>query len=210
MIPKNLLGETVRTSKISVRICIPAMSDNLPVTVKRVQDFLSNKDSQAKVKLLPTPTATAEEAACALSVAVGQIGKSIVFGGRTRVVVVVVSGDQKVDAVKVALAVGEDTVEVMRAANVKNSTGFVIGGVSPFALPDDVDVVIDLDFYERSYCFVAAGHPRAIVLTNGRELVALTGAVVAQVADSGRRSDDVRVKMRMTPDELDDAGALCI
>jgi prolyl-tRNA editing enzyme YbaK/EbsC (Cys-tRNA(Pro) deacylase) len=158
------------------------MSQALPSGAKRVQDFLSAERSASNVQVLSETTATAHDAAKALGVSVHQIGKSIVFGAGEVVILVVVCGDQRVRVDALSKVTGVQGLAALKAAAVKNRTGYAIGGVSPFALPSDVKVIIDSTLYGCEKFFVAAGHPKAVVLTRGEELLTLTGATVEAIA----------------------------
>ncbi len=157
------------------------MTEVLPPAAQHVQDFLRRAGSFAHVQLLPESTATAEDAAKALGVSISEIGKSIVFGNDDNVLVVVVCGDQRVDGQALSKRFGSD-VKPLKADIVKARTGYSIGGVSPYGLPPDIRIVVDMRIQSFSACYVAAGHPKAIVLTSGRELVALTDPVLDVVA----------------------------
>lgn len=158
------------------------MSLPLPPEAQRVQDFLTRSDSSSHVRFLPQSTATARDAANALGVSVNQIGKSIVFGSTNETFVVVLCGDQKVDVDLLVLAVGRIGIKQLSATEVKLRTGYIIGGVSPFALPQGVKVIIDSRLRDCEDCYVAAGHPKAVVQTNGRELQTLVAASVQRIA----------------------------
>jgi prolyl-tRNA editing enzyme YbaK/EbsC (Cys-tRNA(Pro) deacylase) len=155
------------------------MSQLLPPTAQHVQDFLRSRGSFAEVQLLPDTTATAQDAATALNVLVSQIGKSIVFG--SSVCVAVLCGNQRVDTKALSKLVHSD-VNLLKAGEVKDATGYVIGGVSPFGLPPGINVIIDSGLLNHPFCYVAAGHPKAVVRTSGEELIALTGATVERIA----------------------------
>jgi prolyl-tRNA editing enzyme YbaK/EbsC (Cys-tRNA(Pro) deacylase) len=157
------------------------MTQPLPSAAQHVHDFLRRKGSLAQVQLLSETAATAQDAAKALDVSVSQIGKSIVFGRDNIVIVVVVCGDQRVDGEALSRLFQSKT-KTLRADEVKSRTGYVIGGVSPFGLPANVRVVVDTRLQKYSLCYVAAGHPKAVVRTSGEELVALTGAAVETIA----------------------------
>jgi prolyl-tRNA editing enzyme YbaK/EbsC (Cys-tRNA(Pro) deacylase) len=158
------------------------MWGDLPEGAQRVQQFLFEHGSAAVVRLLPETTATARDAATALGVSVSQIGKSIVFVGEEETIVAIACGDQRIDADALARAADVAEVRPMRANAVKRSTGFVIGGVSPFALPAGVKIILDSRLRDFPDCYVAAGHPRAIVQITPDELVAISGAVVSPIA----------------------------
>jgi prolyl-tRNA editing enzyme YbaK/EbsC (Cys-tRNA(Pro) deacylase) len=124
---------------------------------------------------------TAAQAADALGVSVGQIAKSIVFRRESdaRAVLVVTSGDRRVDEAKVAALVG--ALGRADASFVKASTGFAIGGVAPLGHLGEPVIVIDRLLARFDTVWAAAGHPRGVFAARPDELVALTGAAMCDV-----------------------------
>ncbi|HEX4508795.1 MAG TPA: YbaK/EbsC family protein [Burkholderiaceae bacterium] len=124
---------------------------------------------------------TSQEAADALGVSVGQIAKSVVFRRKADdvAVMVVTSGDRRVDERKVAGLVG--AIGRADAEFVKSRTGFTIGGVSPVALAAPVVVLIDRELFRFDAVWAAAGHPNGVFSMTPAELVRLTGAPVHDV-----------------------------
>src|SRR6516225_6134046 len=110
------------------------MWGDLPDGALRVQQFLFERGSAAVVRLLPETTATAQDAATSLGVPVSHIGKSIVFASKSVTIVAIACGDDRIDPDALAVAADVAGVKPMRAAAVKESTGYAIGGVSPFGL----------------------------------------------------------------------------
>lgn len=157
------------------------MGTHLPDGAQKVQDFLVSNGSRAKVQVLSDSTATARDAALALGVPVSHIGKSIVFGSNQGVLVAVVCGDHRVDAEALAHCLQVSGVKPLKADEVKSRTGYVIGGVSPFGLPSDVKVIVDSKLGGFEECYVAAGHPKAVVHVQLKELMALTNAHVKSI-----------------------------
>jgi prolyl-tRNA editing enzyme YbaK/EbsC (Cys-tRNA(Pro) deacylase) len=74
---------------------------------------------------------TADEAAATLGVQVGQIVKSLVFEADGETVLVLTSGENKVDTNKVALAFNVSKVGKADADKTREVTGYAIGGVPP-------------------------------------------------------------------------------
>src|SRR5438132_10540967 len=109
----------------------------LPEGVRRVAAVLLAKGHPHAPVMLDDAARTAQQAADALGVAVGQIAKSIVFRRKSdeAAVLIVTSGDQRVDEKKVEALVCPDGKRLGRADAefVKARTGFSIGGVSPLA-----------------------------------------------------------------------------
>jgi prolyl-tRNA editing enzyme YbaK/EbsC (Cys-tRNA(Pro) deacylase) len=153
----------------------------LPKSAQRVQEFLLDHGSDRQVQILPESTATAIEAANTLRVQVEAIGKSIVFGSALETVVVVLRGNDRVNLDSLQRFTEIYSIIKMRGDEVKSRTGYVIGGVSPFALPKNVSVIIESAFCELPECYVAAGHPSAVVRITADELIALANARVAKL-----------------------------
>lgn len=130
---------------------------------------------------LAVPARTAQEAADALGVQVGQIAKSVVFRRRAdeRAVLVVTSGDRRVDEKKVAAVVGP--IGRADADFVKRQTGFSIGGVSPVGHAHPPVTLIDQDLQRFNEIWAAAGHPNGVFRLSPADLARLTGAPVVDV-----------------------------
>jgi prolyl-tRNA editing enzyme YbaK/EbsC (Cys-tRNA(Pro) deacylase) len=124
---------------------------------------------------------TAQEAADLLKVSVGQIAKSVVFRRQhdDAAVLVVTSGDRRVDEKRVAAAVG--AIGRADAAFVKEKTGFSIGGVAPVAHSAPPVTLIDRELFRFGEIWAAAGHPHGVFRLSPQQLVELTGAPVADV-----------------------------
>lgn len=128
---------------------------------------------------------TAAEAAAALGVAVGQIAKSVVFRREADgvAVLVVTSGDRRVDERKVAARTGP--IGRASAAFVREHTGFVIGGVAPVAHARTPVTLLDRDLWRFDRLWAAAGHPNAVFLLTPDDLGRLSpGAPVADVVEA--------------------------
>jgi Cys-tRNA(Pro) deacylase len=160
------------------------MEQHLPDGAERVQQFLIEKGSRIKVQFLPDTTATALDAANSLGVHVSEIGKSIVFGSRDRTLVAIVSGDRRVDVTSLSKMLGGELVKALRADDVERCTGYVIGGVSPLGLPANVEIIIDSGLRGLTKCYIAAGHPKAVLEIGLDDLVLFTGARVFAIASS--------------------------
>jgi prolyl-tRNA editing enzyme YbaK/EbsC (Cys-tRNA(Pro) deacylase)/predicted Fe-S protein YdhL (DUF1289 family) len=158
----------------------------LPEGVQRVAAFLQDQGHAHAPVMLDDAARTAQQAADALGVAVGQIAKSIVFRRKSddAAVLVVTSGDQRVDEKKVEALVCADGRRLGRAdaAFVKSRTGFSIGGVSPLAHATASVTLIDQSLFRFDDIWAAAGHPHGVFRLSPQQLQALTGAPVADLA----------------------------
>ena len=158
----------------------------LPDGVQKVAKLLQDKAHPHLPIMLNDAARTAQQAADALGVGVGQIAKSIVFRRKPddAAVLVVTSGDQRVDEGKLAALVcsGGQRLGRADAAFVKDKTGFSIGGVSPLAHTTPVVLVVDQSLFRFDRIWAAAGHPNAVFQLAPSELEGLTGASVADAA----------------------------
>ncbi|WP_162582758.1 YbaK/EbsC family protein [Variovorax sp. PBS-H4] len=155
---------------------------SLPDGVQRVSRLLQALGHPHAPRMLDDACRTAQQAADALGISVAQIAKSIVFRRKSdeAAVLVVTSGDKRVDEKKVEALVGGKLGRA-DADFVKRATGFSIGGVSPFAHATVPVMLIDRELFRFDEVWAAAGHPHAVVQLRPQELEALTGAPVADV-----------------------------
>lgn len=171
-------------------------SDTVPEGVQRVAAALLEKNHPYAPLMLDGAARTAQQAADALGVALGQIAKSIIF---KRVedgaaVLVITSGDRRVDEAKVAALVGP--LGRANAAFVKERTGFSIGGVSPVAHATPCVMLIDSALFRFDAVWAAAGHPHGVFKLHPQHLVHLTGAPVADVVETPESQDILDVQVR--------------
>lgn len=156
-------------------------SEPLPPGVQRVAAALQAKGHPHAPRMLNDSARTAQEAADALGIAVGQIAKSIIFRRKSddSAVLVVTSGDRRVDEKKVEAHVGK--VGRADADFVKTRTGFTIGGVSPVAHATPPVTLIDRDLLRFDVVWAAAGHPNGVFPLHPSDLQRLTDAPVVDV-----------------------------
>ncbi|AKJ31381.1 YbaK/EbsC family protein [Caldimonas brevitalea] len=159
----------------------PAETQDLPEGYRRVAEVLQQLGHPHAPQFLDVPARTAQEAAEVLGLAVGQIAKSVVFRRKSDdlAVLVVTSGDKRVDERKVAALAGP--IGRADAEFVKSRTGFTIGGVSPVAHLTPPVMLIDRELFRFDEVWAAAGHPKGVFKVAPQALVQLTGAPVADV-----------------------------
>jgi len=139
-----------------------------------------------EVRHFPEGTRTAQDAARAIGVEVGQIVKSLVFvrvgGGRVgHPLLVLTSGSNRVDESRVGELIGEP-IERAGADEVRTATGFSIGGVPPVGHGLPLDVIVDDDLLQYAVVWAAAGTPTDVFCITPDDLVRVTNGRVAPVA----------------------------
>ena len=157
----------------------------LPETVQRVARVLQDAGHAHAPVMLDGAARTAQQAADALGVELGQIAKSIIFRRKSddAAVLVITSGDLRVDEKKVQALVCAEGGKLGRADAdfVKARTGFSIGGVSPLAHAQAPVTLIDAQLSRFDEIWAAAGHPHAVFRLSPAQLQTLTGAPVHDV-----------------------------
>lgn len=166
---------------------------DLPEGVRRVAARLAELGHPHPPVFLSQAVRTAQEAADALGVAAGQIAKSVIFKRKSdaSTVLVVTSGDKRVDEAKVAALLGAGQGDQSERSGsdlgradaefVKRQTGFSIGGVSPVAHLCPPTVLIDRELFRFEVIWAAAGHPNGVFQLSPQQLTELTQAPVADV-----------------------------
>jgi prolyl-tRNA editing enzyme YbaK/EbsC (Cys-tRNA(Pro) deacylase) len=155
--------------------------NELPASALKVQRTATALGLDVVVREMPESTRTAEQAAAACGVAVGQIVKSLVFvGAQTGTpYLLLVSGTNRVDEKRVARHLGE-TLTRPDADAVRRFTGFAIGGVPPFGHDQRLVTYMDEDLLRHDVVWAAAGTPRAVFpLDPARLRDAVATAVIA-------------------------------
>ncbi len=130
----------------------------------------------------PEGTRTAEDAAAAIGVEVGQIVKSLVFAVDDEVVVALVSGPNRLDESKLATAAGGEVVARVDANRVREATGYPIGGVPPLGHATSLRTFMDEDLLGFDIVWAAAGTPHHVFRVLPGRLAEVTGARIAELA----------------------------
>ena len=138
--------------------------------------FLRDSGAEAKVEEFPGGTPTAHDAAEAAGCELGQIVKSLVFDCGGRAVLVMVPGDRRADATKIAAAAGRPYARIAGTEEVREATGFEPGAVAPFPLPRVESVFIDRTLLTEPVVWIGAGSSNHMAALSPAELVRLSRA----------------------------------
>lgn len=154
------------------------MPDEHP-SIARFRAELERRGGTGEIRVLPDSVHTAALAAEALGCEVGAIANSLLFATDDGPVLVLTSGAHRVDTALVAKTTGD--LHRAKPDYVREHTGQVIGGVSPFAHPAPVPTYVDSWLRRYDVVWAAAGHPAAVFSTTFEELVAMTGGTEIEV-----------------------------
>jgi prolyl-tRNA editing enzyme YbaK/EbsC (Cys-tRNA(Pro) deacylase) len=153
--------------------------------VVRVHDALVALGAVGGVTVLDDHARTAAQAAAQLGVEVGAIANSLVFAvpgpdGR-RAVLVMTSGAHRVNTARLADRLGVEGLDRADPDFVRDSTGFVIGGVAPVGHSRPLETYVDVTLAQYERVWAAAGHPRAVFPTHYDELLRITAGQPVEV-----------------------------
>jgi Cys-tRNA(Pro) deacylase len=151
--------------------------------VKRVQELISKFDSKLKVIVLNTTARTAKDAATSLKCEVGAIVKSLLFKADDTFLICLVPGDKRCSLNKLKKILNKKDVCMANAEEVKENTGFSIGGVSPVGYIKKLDILIDKSLNRFENVFAAAGHPNCVFKINYNELIKITNGSEKELSE---------------------------
>ncbi len=174
--------------------------------VQRVQSFLSARNHHTNITALADSARTAAEAAAALGIQVGQVASSIIFGIKRdeeiHPLLVVTSGQHRVDTSIVAAHLGVEKLVRADADFVRSWSGFAIGGVSPFGwessisrgvnaagYPEELTILIDAALNDFTEVWAAAGHPHTVFPTSFAEISRITQGTPLRVGQTSSASE---------------------
>jgi Cys-tRNA(Pro) deacylase len=151
--------------------------------VQRVEKYLKEFDTNLEVISLETSARTAAEAASSLKCEVGAIVKSLLFSADDKFILCLVSGDKKASLNKLKKNLNIKNIEMAKAEDVKQITGYTIGGVSPVGHLKKVNIYIDKNLDRFKDLYAAAGHPNCVFKISFINLVQITNGSILDITE---------------------------
>ena len=151
--------------------------------VKRVEKLLKEFSQNQKVISLDSSARTALEAASSLSCEVGAIVKSLLFKTEQNYPLCLVAGDKKASLNKIKKMLNIKDAFMASADDVKNVTGFTIGGVSPIGHLNKITILIDNSLERFNFLFAAAGHPNCVFKISFTDLKKITQGSIEELVE---------------------------
>lgn len=151
--------------------------------MERVRQHLLALGLGVDVREFDASTKNSALAAKVLGCSVAEIAKSVVFnsGGP---VVVVISGDKRVDTEKLSERTGE-VVSVATPEEVRSLTGYPIGGVPPFPHLGGVRVLCDESLLRFERVWAAGGAPNVVFGISPADLIRNAGGKAVDLSERG-------------------------
>ena len=151
--------------------------------VKRAERSIKEFDPNLKIICLEQTARTAQDAATALGCNVGAIIKSLLFSTGNNYILCLISGDQRCSLNKLKKILNEKDVTMAKPEDVKEITGYTIGGVSPVGHLTKIKIFIDSSLERFTTVFAAAGHPNCVFKINFNQLTNLTSGEIRELTE---------------------------
>jgi Cys-tRNA(Pro) deacylase len=140
-----------------------------------VAAFLEARGLSGRIRTFAESTGSADAAARALGVELGQVAKTMLLFVDGRPVAAVLPGDRRVDFRVAKEALSAKRVRMAGAEEVEARTGYAVGSVSPLALPEGLEVRLDDALRRFVKIYPAAGDANSMFATTPGELASLCG-----------------------------------
>ncbi len=151
--------------------------------VKRAENAIKSFDSKLEVICLKQTARTAQDAATALGCNVGAIVKSLLFKVEDRYILCLISGDKRCSLNKLKCILNSKDVSMAHPDDVKQVTGYTIGGVSPVGHLNQLKIFIDKNLERFTKVFAAAGHPNCVFEIDFNKLPLLTNGEKKEITE---------------------------
>ena len=151
--------------------------------VKSVGKFLKEFDQSLEVIVLVNSARTAQEAASALNCDVGAIVKSLLFKVEKSFTLCLVAGDKRCSLNKLKNIKDIKDISMASPDEVKTQTGYTIGGVSPVAHLNKVEILIDNSLKRFIDLYAAAGHPNCVFKINYDSIKKITNGKIEDIVE---------------------------
>ena len=151
--------------------------------VKRAEKALKEFDETLSVTELENTARTALDAAKSLNCEVGAIVKSLLFKNGDNYFLCLVSGDKRCSLNKLKKFFNSKDLSMASPNDVKEQTGYTIGGVSPIGHTNSLQILVDSSLNRFEDLFAAAGHPNCIFKINFEDLIKITNGSVEDIIE---------------------------
>ena len=151
--------------------------------VKRAEKALKEFDETLSVTELENTARTAVDAAKSLNCEVGAIVKSLLFKNGDNYFLCLVSGDKRCSLNKLKKFFNSKDLSMASPNDVKEQTGYTIGGVSPIGHINSLQILVDSSLNRFKDLFAAAGHPNCIFKINFDDLIKITNGSIEDIIE---------------------------
>ena len=139
------------------------------MSIQKVRAYFAPLGLEGRIREFDVSSATVELAAVAVGVEGARIAKTLSFKVDEKPILIVAAGDAKVDNSRYK-AYFHTKAKMLTHAEAHTLIGHDVGGVCPFALPENVKVYLDESLRRFETVFPAAGSSNSAVEMTCEEL----------------------------------------
>lgn len=150
------------------------------MSIKKVRAYFETFGIAERILEFEVSSATVELAAVAVGVEGARIAKSLSFKVDDEPIIIVAAGDAKVDNSRYK-AQFHTKAKMLSHEEAHTLIGHDVGGVCPFALPENVKVYLDVSLKRFETVFPAAGSSNSAIQLTCEELEKYSSNVVEWV-----------------------------
>ena len=132
------------------------------MSIERAREYLKQFGEDKNIQVFSSSSATTSEAASVANCMPAEIAKTLSFKFGARVVLVIVSGDMRVDNAKFKAEFGRRG-SMLSFEEVEPTIGHAVGGVCPFGINPGIDVFLDVSIKRFKTCHVAGGSSNSLI-----------------------------------------------
>tara|TARA_B110000014_G_scaffold251762_1_gene229328 strand:- start:387 stop:866 length:480 start_codon:yes stop_codon:yes gene_type:complete len=152
-------------------------------SVKRVEKALKDFDESLRVIILEESARTAKDAATSLNCEVGAIVKSLLFRAEDTFILALVAGDKRCSLNRLKEITSKKNISMANPEEVKNQTGYTIGGVSPLGHLKLIRILMDKSLERFNNLYAAAGHPNCVFKIDFINLQKITNGEIKELIE---------------------------
>lgn len=139
------------------------------MSVDKVRKYLKEYNLENRIITFNGSSATVSDAAERLNVEEGMIAKTLSFKLKTRIILIVMAGDIRIDNSKFRKEFGEKAY-LLALDLVEDKIGHPVGGVCPFGINDNIDIYLDISLKKYDVVYPAGGEKNNAVKIKVDEL----------------------------------------
>lgn len=145
------------------------------MAIEKVREYLKKFGAEGRIREFDVSSATVELAALATGTKPQRIAKTMAFAVGDKYVLIVCTGDVKIDNHKYKSFFGAKA-KMLTPEETALHIGHAVGGVCPFAVPDDVEIYLDESLRRFETVFPACGSSNSAIEVTIPELEKFSGS----------------------------------
>ncbi|MEM1583911.1 MAG: YbaK/EbsC family protein [Nitrososphaerota archaeon] len=150
---------------------------------RNLEEYMEkNKIRGEIIHLRPSEARTSISAARAVGCSLGQIAKNILLVGEKNKILVITSGDKKVNLKKVSEIFG-GRFRLATPREILEETGYGVGGVPPFGHIKEIKTIIDPSIKRYSFVYTSGGSEDTLMKIDVDELIRACNGEILSVSE---------------------------